>query len=46
MAKSSKLIITDDHSINKELIKDLKVHTNLAQDVVVTTEDKIRICLR
>lgn len=45
VAKSNKSIITDDHGINKELIKDLKVHTNLAQDIVVTTEDKIRICL-
>lgn len=37
--------ITENESINDGLIKNLKIHTNLAQEVVVTTEDKIRICL-
>ena len=45
MEKNKKSIITEDNTINSGLIKDLKVHTNLAQDVLVTTEDKIRICL-
>lgn len=37
--------ISQNDAINNELIKDLKVHTNLTQEVIVTTEDKIRICL-
>ena len=37
--------IFDTSAINENLIKDSKVHTNLAQDFILTTEDKIRICL-
>ena len=43
--KKRKPTITANESINDGLIKDSKIHTNLAQEVVVTTEDKIRICL-
>lgn len=37
--------ITSDKAINKGLIKNSRIHTNLAQEVIVTTEDKVRLCL-
>lgn len=42
---NDKSSIFENDNISNGLIKNIKVHTNLAQDVVVTTEDKIRICL-
>lgn len=43
----NKPTISASDAINKELIKNLKVHTstNLDQEVIITTEDKVRISL-
>ncbi len=43
--KSNVTDITDNNAISKGLVRHVKVHTNLSQEVLVTTEDKIRICL-
>ncbi len=34
-----------EKSFNKNLVQNSKVHVNLGQDFIVTTEDKVRLCM-
>lgn len=33
-------------NISKELLEKSKIHSNVSQNVIITTEDKIELCLR
>jgi hypothetical protein len=43
---SNQPLLSTELSLDKELIESSVVHKNVAQEFVVTTSDKIRICLR
>lgn len=37
--------VSENPSINESLVNDSKVHINVSQDVLITTEDKVKLCL-
>jgi hypothetical protein len=46
MSPSDPTAPTFQASIGEEITQTSKVHINLAQDVIVTTEDRFRLCLQ
>src|SRR5437879_321071 len=36
---------TFDAKLNEQIMQTSKMHYNLAQDVIITTEDKVRLCI-
>jgi hypothetical protein len=46
MKKSDSSGITFHGSLNERLVQSSRVHLNVGQDVIVVTEDRLRLCLR